>query len=292
MQNLFNMCFPEGKMKAFTMSYDDGVETDIRLAALMRKNGVKGTFNINSGRYAAEDVVYREGQISRRLPKSRLQAFYEENRDIIEIATHGFTHGSMNTCPDANCLWEFSADKAGIEADFGVICRGHAYPYGRWNEKVISLARSCGISYARTVKSTLGFALPEDFMVWHPTCHHTNEALFELADRFLDTPCGTGRVPSRLFYLWGHSYEFDGDKNWDCIEKFLEKMGNRDDIWYATNLEICDYVTAYRALISSADGRRIYNPTAQRLWFRMGAYTDVGTLYCVAPGEEIVLNGI
>ena len=45
-----------------------------------------------------------------------------------------------------------------------------------------------------------------------------------------------------LFYLWGHSYEFDDDDNWDTIEKFLQKAGCRDDVWYATNIEVYDCI--------------------------------------------------
>ena len=45
-----------------------------------------------------------------------------------------------------------------------------------------------------------------------------------------------------MFYLWGHSYEFDENDNRDVIEKFAEFVGGRDDIWYATNIEIYDYV--------------------------------------------------
>ncbi len=48
MSNLL-MRFPEGKSKALTLSYDDGVEQDKRLVSLMAEHGIKGTFNINSG---------------------------------------------------------------------------------------------------------------------------------------------------------------------------------------------------------------------------------------------------
>ena len=41
--------FPEGKFKAVTLSYDDGVQADIRLAGILDKYGMKGTFNINTG---------------------------------------------------------------------------------------------------------------------------------------------------------------------------------------------------------------------------------------------------
>ena len=59
------------------------------------------------------------------------------------------------------------------------------------------------------------------------------------------------RRRANLFYLWGHSYEFDNNNNWDHIEKICEKLANRDDIWYATNMEIYEYVTAYNSLIYS-----------------------------------------
>ena len=42
------MCFPEGKTKALTFSYDDGEKQDIRLIQLFNKYGLKGTFNLNS----------------------------------------------------------------------------------------------------------------------------------------------------------------------------------------------------------------------------------------------------
>ena len=46
--------FPEGKTKAFTLSYDDGVVQDRRLAAMFNQYGVKGTFNLNSGTFEQE----------------------------------------------------------------------------------------------------------------------------------------------------------------------------------------------------------------------------------------------
>ena len=59
--------FPEGKLKAMTLSYDDGVEQDERLIGNMRANGLRGTFNLNAGLYAPEGTVVRPGVISRRL---------------------------------------------------------------------------------------------------------------------------------------------------------------------------------------------------------------------------------
>ena len=43
------MLFPGGLSKAFTLSYDDGVTQDQRLAELFRSHGLKCTFNLNAG---------------------------------------------------------------------------------------------------------------------------------------------------------------------------------------------------------------------------------------------------
>ena len=69
-------------------------------------------------------------------------------------------------------------------------------------------------------------------------------------------------TPAKLFYVWGHSYEFDQCDNWDHMEELVRKVSGRDDVWYATNGEIRAYVEAYRRLVFSADSRTVYNPSA------------------------------
>jgi len=41
-----------------------------------------------------------------------------------------------------------------------------------------------------------------------------------------------------IFYIWGHSYEFDVDNNWDMMERFCAFVSNRDDIYYGTNYQV------------------------------------------------------
>ena len=95
---------------------------------------------------------------------------------------------------------------------------------------------------------------------------------------------GARRQP-RLFYLWGHSYEFDRDNNWEHLEGICEKLSGKEDTWYATNMQIYDYITAYHSLIYSADGTRVYNPTLQTIWFDVDR-----VLYSVEPGETIKIK--
>ena len=59
------------------------------------------------------------------------------------------------------------------------------------------------------------------------------------------------------------SYEFDDDKNWNVIEELAAFLAeHREEIWFATNGEVIEYVTAYRRLEYSVDGSLIYNPSA------------------------------
>ena len=51
------MRFPGGKSKALTLSYDDGVRQDRRLIEIMKKNGLKGTFNISSGTGKSQNEI-------------------------------------------------------------------------------------------------------------------------------------------------------------------------------------------------------------------------------------------
>ena len=89
------------------------------------------------------------------------------------------------------------------------------------------------------------------------------------------------RMP-RLFYMWGHSYEFDSDNKWERLDKICKLLSGKEDVWYATNIEIYDYVKAYESLVYSADGNVIYNPTLYTLWFD----TD-GELGSIKPGETL-----
>jgi hypothetical protein len=96
------------------------------------------------------------------------------------------------------------------------------------------------------------------------TCHHNSPELKSLSKKFVEEK--VTRAPY-LFYLWGHSYEFESNNNWEVIEDFARYTGNRDDIWYATNIEIYDYIEAYSRLVFSADGRRIKNPSCIKVCF-------------------------
>lgn len=271
--------FPGGKAKAFTTSYDDGVEQDVRLIEIMRKNGVKGTFNIGAGLFKDPNTVYPKGQVHRRMTLDACLKAYEG--DDIEVAVHGFTHPFLESLPSPSAVMEIIEDKKQLEDAFGSIIRGMAYPFGTYSDTVVDILRLCGIAYSRTVESHHGFALPKDWLRLGATCHHNDPMLMELGDRFIGAE--VKRDPM-LFYLWGHSYEFEADNNWHVIEAFLEKIGNRDDIWYQTNIGIHDYVEASKKLIFSVSGSIASNPTSQNIWMEID-----GETVCFPAGQTVRL---
>jgi hypothetical protein len=80
-----------------------------------------------------------------------------------------------------------------------------------------------------------------------------------------------------MMYVWGHSYEFDNDNSWELIETFCARAGRRDDIWYATNIEIVDYVKSFHRLQFSASRSFVYNPSASPVWIQAnGKIVEIG----------------
>lgn len=269
------MRFPGGRCKTLTFSYDDGVEQDKKLVEIFKKNGLKATFNLNSGLYAEEGYVYPEGTIHRRMSRSEVTKLYAQ--DGIEVAVHGATHPWLDHLPVNMVTKDLIDDRETLESQFNTIVRGMAYPYGTYSDTVVDAMRAVGIVYSRTVNSTHDFGMPADWMRLPATCHHNDPMLMELAERFVSEDT-YGRP--RMFYLWGHSYEFEEKDNWDVIERFCEYMGGRDEIWYATNIEIYEYQEAFSRLVFSNDASAVYNPTAFKLWYELNAQ-----VYEIEPGE-------
>ncbi len=270
--------FPGGRVKALTFSYDDGVEQDMRLVKLLDGHGMKGTFNLNSGLFSPEGTVFAPGAIHRRMTLSQVKKLFTGTH---EVAVHCLTHASLPEISPERMCYEIIKDRENLEREFGGIVRGMAYPFGAVDDTVEEAVRSCGIQYARTVESSHGFRLPQNWLRLAATCHHNDPMLMELADRFL---AARNSHEAKLFYLWGHAYEFEADDNWQVIEGFMDRMAGHEEIWYATNIEICEYVQAWKQVYASVDGRRLHNPTHRAFWFE-----DGGQVYTLAPGETLTL---
>lgn len=279
MQYIF-MRFPQGKSKALTFSYDDGVLSDKKLRAIFDEHNLKCTFNINSGQFITEEEKAKSTDPTRRMTiPEALETYNNSNH---ELAIHGINHSFMEQLPLSTAVYEGLNDRLNLEKTFGRVVRGMAYPFGTWNDALVEGLKLSGVAYSRTTYATHSFDVPEEWLKLNPTCHHNDEQLFDLAEKFVNEfPAETWRNGKPwLFYVWGHSYEFVRQDNWDRIEKLADMVSNKDDIWYATNIEIYDYVQAYRNLAFSVDASMVTNNSAFEIWFEQDGQTK-----SVKPGE-------
>lgn len=260
MKLAFNL-FPGGKFKALTLSYDDGRIHDRRLVEILNRHGLKATFHLNSGLLDQPDYIGSE----------EVGSLYRGH----EVAVHTVTHPFLEQTPQERVIMEVMEDRRKLESLTGYPVRGMSYPFGTYTAEIVSTLKTLGIQYSRTVQATERFGLPEDPLMWHPTCHHRD--MLRLARDFLAFQPEAWNKKLNLFYVWGHSYEFHNNDNWNEIEQFGAMMTGHSDIWYATNMEIVEYVQALERLQLSVDGTIVRNPSACPLWITAdGEAVEIG----------------
>lgn len=284
MRSVF-MRYPGGKAKAVTFSYDDGVPQDQRLAALFDKYGMKATFNFNCE--CNRKFNFTKEQIK--------ELFLSKGH---EIAVHGAFHRANGNLRPIEGIRDVLDCRLELEAKCDQIIRGMAYPdtgitqmgnFGNY-EQIKNYLTELDIAYARTLGGdNNSFLVPQDFHAWMPTAHHDNPNIMKYIDEFLNLDISPAayhakRIP-RLFYIWGHSYEFDRNDNWAHMEAICQKFAGNEELWLATNIEIYDYVQAYKSLRYSADGHTVYNPTLLTIWLDADSKP-----YCIQSGETIRID--
>lgn len=239
--------------KYFTMSFDDGPQQDKKLIGLLKKYGLKGTFNLNSGLMGREKYALRMGNIGfaavndhNRFPATLFQGApchtvpADEITQVyrgFEVASHGKAHKILRYLGGEALRGEILEDIAALSDLTKGEITGHAYPFGLYNQVAMDCLRGAGIRYARTAKSTHAFAFPENPYMYHPTCACFDKRVFELLDGFMHAQ------PSQcdlLFCLWGHAYELDFEterNSWRRMENIMRTIAGRPDIVSCTNHE-------------------------------------------------------
>lgn len=278
--------FPEGKTKAVTLSYDDGTIHDLRFSDVITQYGLRATFNLNG------DGLHGNSPDS--INSDQVREYILDRGH--EVAVHGYYHKANGVVTVAEGIRDVLDCRVELERKYGRIIRGMAYPDTGITaftnttdyQKVRSYLSELGIVYSRTLAGDNDrFLLPDDFLSWMPSFHHSNPEAFNMIDRFDSIVVDSGHPAirfARLLYMWGHSYEFDRDGNWDRLDSLCKRLSDCKDVWFATNMEIYEYVTAYNSLIMSADTSMIYNPTLLKIWISVD-----GKTITVDPGQTVTL---
>ena len=224
----------DGKKKAITFSFDDGVTQDIRLVEILNKYGLKCTFNINS------ELLGKEGYLSglkvqhNKIDPKDVKTLYAGH----EVAVHTLTHPNLTKLDEKEIIRQVEEDRKNLSALCGYEVIGMAYPCGGVNndDRVADIIKkNTGVKYARTITSTNNFDLQDNLYRFNPSVYYIDKDFEEVVDTFLalktDKP--------QLMYIWGHSYEMDvGYISWDRFEGICKKLSGKEDIFYGTNKEV------------------------------------------------------
>lgn len=230
----------QGKNKAVTFSFDDGVLQDKRLIDILNKYDLKCTFNLNSNTL---------GKVRRHIHKSfDVDHSKFEPNDIRfvyqnhEVAAHTKDHYLLPALSDELVISQVEEDRLKLSELCGYEVVGMAYPCGGVNndDRVAELIKNhTGVKYSRTITSTYNFELQDNLYRFNPTVYHMErKKAFELAEEFINLKTETPKI----FYIWGHSYELDYNNEkqmtWDYFEEFCKLISNKKDVFYGTNKEI------------------------------------------------------
>lgn len=226
----------DGKYKALTFSYDDGVRQDLKLIEIFNKYNLKATFNLNSQLFGAEKQLTANNTIIEhsRLNMQDIKHIYDGH----EVAAHTLTHPDLTKLNDEEIVYQIEQDRINLSELVGYEVLGFAYPYGGVNEHIAEIVKNrTGVKYARAVSTTKSFEPYGDLFQYQGTIHHHShwDMLFDIGKKFLELKTDSPQI----LYIWGHAYEFDIYKErWDLFEEFCKMMSNQSDIYYGTNIEI------------------------------------------------------
>ena len=275
------MLYPEGKTKAIILSYDDGKVQDRALVKLMNKYKLIGTFHLNSNKLGTNDY----------LSKTEIKELFTGH----EVSVHSFNHPNLTTLSKIDIVYEVIEDRKELERLVKYPVRGLAYPFGNNNDVVLDAIRGLGIEYARTVDDSYNFKIPDNFLQWNPTIHQFAKAYWEpnhpendaqeLAHFYQTINDFLQTKELALLDVWGHSWEMGTDqKKWEETEIFFKMIANNPSIYYTSQIDLVDYINAFKNLKFSVDKSMVYNPGSTTLFFNYN-----GKTYSISSGKTIVL---
>jgi peptidoglycan-N-acetylglucosamine deacetylase len=227
-----------------TTSWDDGHVLDLRVADLLDRYGVAGTF------YVAPECVELEPAV--RLDSRQIRHLAEG----FEIGGHTLTHPRLPELTAEAANREIVDGKEHLEAIIQKPLRSFCYPGGEYRLADRELVQRAGFRIARTVErfvttppgDPLQLAtsvhayrhwrdLPRAIATARRSPGRAAKELWgwdALATGLFDRTLATGGV----FHLWGHSWEIDAHDDWGRLESVLAHLGRRPEVEYLVNGEL------------------------------------------------------
>jgi hypothetical protein len=244
-----------------------------------------GTFHLNSNKLGT-DIHFNY------LSKEEVKDLFAGH----EVSVHSANHPNLPDVSKNEVINEVVSDRKELERLVGYPVRGMAYPFGNTNDLVVSTIAELGIEYARTVGDSHHFDIPNDFLRWHPTIHQFVKAYWEANQPEKDKQELTVFYKTihdflqtkelAVFDIWGHSWEMGSDQNkWNETEKFFKLLANNPSIYYAKQIDLVDYINAFRSLKYAIDKKTVTNNSSLNICLKVN-----DKVYTVLAGSTMKLN--
>jgi peptidoglycan/xylan/chitin deacetylase (PgdA/CDA1 family) len=209
------------KKMTVVQCWDDGVTSDIPLIEILQRYEAKATFNLNIGLHGDTRPPGREykGTVVQRHAMPELRKVY----DGFTIANHTLTHPRLEQLPIEAARSDIAEGRLRLQQLFQQPVEGFAYPFGTYNENIMSAIRESGHLYARTVRNVDTPFPPEDPMAFHPSCHFMAPDFLARYEK---------AKASGVFYFWGHSYEIISESMWQDFESKIKYISDDpESVW-------------------------------------------------------------
>lgn len=234
-----------------TTSWDDGHLLDRRVAELLYKYRLPGTFYV--------PMETERGVLS---PHDIRELAVE-----FEIGAHTVHHRQLTHLPTEQARWEIVQSRRNIEDITGAECLSFCFPGGKFQGAHLPMVREAGFAAARTVEIlSLHPPLSAEGILLMPTTvqvfSHSGPALFRniarrgafsnglrwldccrrldwvsMARCYLQMALRRGGV----YHLWGHSWEIEEYGQWGRLEEVFRMIGElHGDVPFRTNRQVCE----------------------------------------------------
>lgn len=224
--------------KYVIMSFDDSPTTDEKLIKMLKKYGFKAVFALNT------NVEVGSPAHTTLFDRYEVRDFKNIYSDQY-VCSHGSHHMDMKYMDENNKFdEEIVQSKKVIEDTFGIKTNTFIYPGGNYtNESIKNSLKNIGVVAARSVISKPTFDAPKDPLFWETSSHIQLEPQWEHAKHIptlINEFVNISDESQNLIHIWGHSWEWKTQKEWDYLEEILAllKQKNIKSISYEEYLEI------------------------------------------------------
>jgi peptidoglycan/xylan/chitin deacetylase (PgdA/CDA1 family) len=238
-----------------TTSWDDGHPLDLRVADLLAKYGLRGTFYVPR---TAENATMTVEQV-RELSQS------------FEVGAHTLHHVVLTGAGEQEARREIADSRSWIEDSTGQPCPMFCPPRGKFSARHLRLIREASYGGSRNVELlSLDFPRQQDGLMLMPTtvqahphgllayvrnvlrraavgnlwlylAHGRSTDWARLARSLLERALASGGV----LHLWGHSWEVEQTGQWQRLEEVLRFLGQFTSRAPAlTNWQVCQAAQA------------------------------------------------